>query len=215
MIQLQLPGIEQTITTYHDFQQQLQYANVNTSPDQLQIFYASFFPWLKSVEKVHDRILQRQGIDTIVTFENGKRVYFDEKVRKKDWGDILLEEFSVWRNYPFLNGVEIGKFDEAIGWHDAGLKPGWLNGNKTTDYIAYIVKPSRKVYFLPFLLLQSAWRRFYLQWLADYGRRPAKNKRYTTTNVPVEIDILYQALYEARNTNNLTPPAKPASSMVK
>jgi hypothetical protein len=195
--QIILPGLE--TTDYHDFKQQLEYANVNTTPSKLLVFYKSVFPWLSSVEKVTDLGLQKQGIDTVVKFPSGKEIYFDEKVRSKDWGDILIEEFSVWRNYPYLNGNEIDRFEFPVGWKRFGLKPGWISGEKITDYITYIIKPSKKVYFLPFLLLQAAWCKRYREWLAIYGRKPASNKGYKTTNIPIEIDVLYRAIYEARN----------------
>jgi len=203
MTMRKLPGIERELSGYHDFEQQLKYANANTSCDQLQEFYTDFFPWLELVEKVSDIVLQRQGIDTVVTLKNGKQVYFDEKVRKIDYGDIFLEEFSVWQGYPRLNGVEVGCHDFPTGWKQAGLIPGWLNGSKATDYITYIVKPSSKVYFLPFLLLQSAWKRSYREWLATYGRRPVRNKDYYTTGIPIKSAVLYQAIYAARTARNL------------
>jgi len=169
--QLYLPGLS-TPHGYHDFQNQLTYSDVNLI--QLDFFYKRAFPHAICIEKVTDLTLQKQGIDTKVFLKNGKVLYFDEKKRKKDYGDILLEEYS--------------DFDRR--------KLGWLSGEKQTDYITYIVRPSRMAYFLPFLLLQRAWLTHYHEWLKNYGREFAPNKTYRTSNIPVPTEVLFKAIFE-------------------
>jgi hypothetical protein len=194
--QLELPGLW-IPRGYHDFATSLQFADANSSILQLELFYRHCFDHVETVEKVMGRKLQRQGIDTILTLSNGKQIYMDEKIRENDYGDILLEEFSVWRNYPLIHGERIGEKQLATGWRGAGLKPGWVSGNKKTDYIVYVVKPSRRVFFLPFLLLQRAWKSHYTDWLEQYKRIAVKNNGYVTTNIPIPTDILYRALFES------------------
>jgi len=197
MGQLPLPGMELP-TDYHDFTQRLIYANVHSSPMRLEWFYRRSFPNIHAIVKVDDLELQRQGIDTILYLTNGKPVYFDEKIREKTYPDILIEEFSVWPNYPSLNGREIDSHEPIPrGWRGV-LKPGWIGGHKVTDYVAYVKRRANAVYFLPFLLLQSAWLRWYKKWIKEYGRKPAPNRTYTTTNVPIPNDVLYQAIYAER-----------------
>jgi hypothetical protein len=60
-----------------------------------------------------------------------------------------------------------------------------------------IVKPSKKVYFLPFLLLRKVWVSNYENWLSKYARRFAPNKTYRTSNIPIPVDVLFKALHEA------------------
>jgi len=195
MEQLSLPGLRFP-TDYHDFTQRLIYANVHSAPQRLEWFYRRMFPNARQIVKVNDRSLQRQGVDTIVCLENGKLVYFDEKIRERTYPDVLIEEFSVWPNYPYLNGREIDPHEPVLsGWRGI-LKPGWIGGHKATDYITYVKRRANVVYFLPFLLLQSAWLKHYVSWVCAYGRRNAQNKTYHTTNIPIPDTVLYEAIYE-------------------
>ena len=186
----------QVTDDYHDFKERLALANANTRLEQLQVFYRSVFPGVESVTKIADVEKQRQGIDTVVTLCNGKKIYFDEKYREEDYGDILLEEYSVWRGYPFIGNREFGPRDSVPPMLAQHLVPGWLVGEKMTDYIIYIVGPSGVVYLLPFLLLQRAWRLNYFNWLAKYGRVASRNKGYHTTNIPVPVSVLFDSLYD-------------------
>lgn len=196
MSQLALPGLEFS-GDYHDFFHQLAYAEANSKILQLTRFYKSCFPDTMAVEKVKDRKLQRQGIDTRLTLYNMKRIYFDEKIRKRNWSDILLEEYSVWKNYPFVGRERIKKCQPVTPLQDSWkMKPGWISGQKLTDYITYVIKPSLAVYFLPFLLLRKAWLTHYSEWVVRYGRVFASNEGYVTTSVPVPVDVLYRALFE-------------------
>ena len=73
-------------------------------------------------------------------------------------------------------------------------KVGWLSRNKKTDYIIYAIIPSKKVYLLPFLLLQKAWIRNYCNWSKTYERKFSKNKYYRTSNIPIPVNVLFEAL---------------------
>jgi hypothetical protein len=124
---------------------------------------------------VTDRELQKQGVDKVLTLENGKEIYIDEKVRDGDWDDFLLEEYSV----------------------EHKKKIGWLGRDKLTDYIVYVFKPSKRVYFLPFLLLQRVWVRYYREWKKTYDTKEADNGNYFTTSIPIPMDVLFSVLSEA------------------
>ncbi|GAI91617.1 unnamed protein product, partial [marine sediment metagenome] len=86
---------------------------------------------LMGVELITDKDLQRKGYDRVCRFKNGKRVIFDEKHRPKDYGDILLE---IWSN-----------MEQRIH--------GWLGSS--ADYIAEFFEPTRRVVWLPLLLLNK------------------------------------------------------------
>jgi len=208
MTQLVLPGLEE-VSDYHRFKESLQVAQINSTLMQLEIFYKSCFPGVIAVSKVTSLELQRQGIDTIVEFEGGKKVYFDEKIRQKDYGDILLEEYSIWRDYPLiiprtdgLEPIEVARFEIVPADYEDLLVFGWINGQKKTDYITYVVKPSKRVYFLPFLLLQRAWAQYHHVWLRRFGRMAAPNRYYWTTNIPIPVDTLFRALFESADWTN-------------
>lgn len=143
--------------------------------DGLWPAYRARFPHALKYEGVTDLVLQRRGVDKIVTFENGRRLYFDEKIRRHDYGDFLLEEYSNFEH----------------------KKLGWLNREKYTDYIVYaVLDGGQVVYFLPFLLLQSAWCKHYRKWLARYGRNLADNGTYRTSSICVPRDVVFAAMNE-------------------
>ena len=156
----------------NDFDIDLQYSIEARDNQDLDNFYKSIFPDLKEIEFVEDLELQKKGIDKILHFNNGKSVLIDEKKRRKDYGDILLEEYS---NY------------EEKTW-------GWLGREKHTDYLIYYVVPANKIYIFPFLILQLTWLRNYNNWLEQYGRKFAINKNYKTSNIPVPTEILLKEL---------------------
>jgi len=202
----------------------LTYADVNSNLMQLSVFYKSCFPGIVALDKVKNKAMQKTGIDTIITLGNGKQISFDEKIRSKDYGDILLEEISVWHNYPTLNGhrVERTQIIPDILVENSHLKPGWTRKDSYTDYITYVIVPARRVYFLPFLLLRRAFDKYYPQWLKDSGgRKPTLNRdgmggiAYYTTNIAVPTVTLYEAIYEMSSWPEQNKVAKDFAALVK
>lgn len=122
-----------------------------------------------------DGYWQRSGVDRLIVLKSTKVIKIDEKVREKDYGDILLERWS---------SVE-------------QKQPGWVQKPLECDFIAYAVAPSRRCYLLPVQTLQRAWRSCGLKWIDKYGVRNAANRGYTTQNVPVPVDELMAALADA------------------
>ena len=116
----------------NNFQTDLEYSLEANDDNYINSRYFVAFPHLIKVETNNDLELQYKGIDKILHFSSGHTYYIDEKKRRKDYGDILLEEYS---NYETK-------------------RIGWLAKNKYTDYISYIIYPAKKLYLLPFLLLQ-------------------------------------------------------------
>lgn len=163
----------------NDFETDLVYSLESRDDKLFEKFYHNIFPHLIKIEIVKDLHLQKRGIDKILHFADGKQLLIDEKKRRKDYGDILLEEYS---NYEKKT-------------------PGWLHRNKHTDYIVYAIMPSNKVYLLPFELLWLAFKNNYTNWLKQYGRRFAKNNGYTTSNIPVPVDILLDAVKQEIKRN--------------
>jgi hypothetical protein len=137
----------------------------------LNRFYLSAFPTAQRVEFCEDMAEQRRGVDKIIHFPNGRSVTVDEKKRRKDYGDILLELWS--------------RYEER--------KPGWLFYSQC-DYIVYAVLEARKIYLLPLLLLQTAWTNKKTEWLKLYEMKPAKNKNYTTINIPIPTQELLNTI---------------------
>ena len=129
----------------------------------LDRFYLAWFPGAVKVEHVEDLAMQKKGIDKLVYLEDGRVIKLEEKLRRKNWSDVLLETQS-------RNG-----------------KPGWLQTCRA-DYLAYVFEPSGTVYLLPVLLLQMAWRIFGPQWVKEFGIKRAVNATlggYVSVNIPV------------------------------
>lgn len=119
---------------------------------------------------------QKGGIDRVITLSSGRTLRVDEKVRTKDYDDILLER-----------------------WSDRDQqKAGWVQKDLACDYIAYAFVPSRRCYLLPFHELRRAWLRFGREWIATYPPVMAHNegagRRWTTESVAVPIEVLQEAL---------------------
>lgn len=157
----------------NDFQEDLKYS-LNAEHDKLfNDLYSKKFPHLERIEIVNDIQKQKKGIDKILHLKCGKTIFIDEKKRRKDYGDILIEEYSDFEN----------------------KKVGWIGGEKHTDYIVYLIVPSKVVYFLPFTILQLTWIDNWRSWLELYGRKFAKNKHYTTSSIPIPERVLFKAMY--------------------
>jgi len=157
---------------HNDFLTDLEFS-LSTRDDQaLNDLYYKAFPTLEQIKIITDLKLQKKGIDKILILTNKKEILIDEKKRREDYGDILLEEYSNFENRQW----------------------GWLGREKYTDYIVYAIMPTMKVYFLPFLLLQKTWLKNYETWLTKYGRKFAQNQFYRTSNIPVPTSILLESI---------------------
>ena len=144
--------------------------------------YRARFPAFVKMETVKDLTLQHAGLDRLVTVGNGK-YGIDEKVRERDYPDILLEYIS----------------------RDTTQSPGWIEKPLRCDYIAYAFLVSQRCYFLPFPFLQAAWKRRKDIWMTyaknaqlDFRIVPAHNgggnAPYITYSLAVPIPILIVAL---------------------
>lgn len=162
---------------YSDFHADLEYSLEERENEMFDAFYYRVFPGLKLIEFAEDMETQRKGIDKILHFESGRQVTIDEKKRREDYGDILLELWGVWEK----------------------RKRGWLHTCQC-DYIIYAVMPSRKVYLLPSILLKRAWLTNRLLWKPPkYREVVAHNPGYTTKNIAIPTQELLAAI-----TNEMT-----------
>lgn len=168
-------GGESGETRMNDFKKDLEYSLEENENQLFDDFYFRAFKNLERIEIVSDLSLQKQGVDKKLIFSSGKVLMVDEKKRRVDYGDILLEEWSV---------VETKK----IGWTG--------DPNKHTDYIVYVIMPTCKVYLLPYVLLQMAWRANWHNWKDIYRVRDATNKGYHTSNLAIPVGILMGAIKE-------------------
>ena len=130
---------------------------------------------------------QKWGIDREIYLSNGKRFSIDEKKRKLDYGDLLLEEWSVcdydWDNKRVIHGK----------------KRGWaVDPDKRCDFVAYAVQSSGRCYLLPFELTRQTCIHNFPKWRQNTSWYPkaAKNDGYTTVNVAVPFQEFRVRLWE-------------------
>lgn len=109
------------------------------------------------------------GIDRVVKMSDGTYQAFDDKFRDVDYGDILLE-------------VSSSTESQTKGWIDKPLK---------CDYIAYMVVPSRTVYFIPFAKLQETWQKNRDNWTAKYFHARTFNTGYTSIGICVAVSVIF------------------------
>ena len=167
----------------HSFQERLQFSLDMSSEGDWVSFYRRLWPDAISIVRVDkDSVQQRSGIDRIVILPNGKQITIDEKIREKDYGDILLEEWTVadydWKNKKLIRG-------RKIGWT--------LDPSKTCDFISYAVLSSGVCFLLPYELLRMATAFNLASWKESPDCKypvPVANEGYTTINIAVPWTIL-------------------------
>ena len=155
----------------HKLDEELLYSLEPEESKYLDLVYKQIFPGLKDIEFMETREEQRKGMDKKLYFENGATITFEEKKRRVDYGDILLEIWSVWEE----------------------RKLGWLYTSHA-DYISYFIPSSQKLYILPLLLLRKAWARNQKQWTDQYRELRAKNEGYTTLSRAIPTRVLLPAI---------------------
>jgi len=157
----------------NDFQADLAFSHSAEDSEIWKTIYTKAFPGLQSfINTREDGELQRSGIDRTLVLKSGKAIYVDEKVRREDYGDILLEYTS----------------------NDTRNTPGWCEKPLFCDYIAYAILPSKMCYLMPVEPLQTAWHRNKDDWLYCFGTKAAQNRGYRTLNCPVPINVLFKAI---------------------
>lgn len=124
------------------------------------------------IEKCIDLELQKSGVDRIVTLKNGCMLYIDEKLREKDYGDVLLEYIS----------------------NDTTGAPGWIEKDQKTNVIAYGVRPTKTVMYFTFSWLRHAWEKNKKTFLEKYKIPPAKNIGYNTHSVAIPLCVLMKII---------------------
>ena len=168
----------------HDFRRSLSRSHALADAAWWETVYRKAFPGFMAMVSVrNDGWAQRGGIDRVITLREGRTILIDEKVREKDWPDILLER-----------------------WSDRNRRiPGWIQKDLACEFIAYAFLPSRRCYLLPFLILRKSWIDHGKRWIArayDNTDRQfqvihAVNNGYTTESIAIPIEMLLQSMTES------------------
>lgn len=170
--------------TEHNFADSLARSHAQADAPWWHEVYRAAFPGFAAAVCVRDDgWAQRGGIDRVITLKSGRTITVDEKVREKDWPDVLLERWS----------------DEAREI------PGWVQKPLACDFIAYAFIPSQTCFLLPTLTLQRAWRIYGRDWCSKYGTVRARNNGYVTASIPVPRAVLFNSMSDAMQVTWGTP----------
>ena len=121
--------------TTHSFQESLITSEQTTIPDSL--YYKIFGEGITIKVCARDTTEQTEDrIDKVITLPGGKVIKVEEKLRLKDYNDLLIEETSC---------VETGS-------------PGWIVKPSMADYLVYYVVPSHQAHIYRMADIQSEWQ---------------------------------------------------------
>lgn len=118
---------------------------------------------------------QKEGLDKILHLSSNEKVGIEEKFRKKDYGDFLLE---IWSSLE----------DKILGWCAKEIM---------ADIVGYWIVPACTLYIFESKKLvqclvdyRSDWEKFALSQQQGFRIADAKNPNYTTRSICVPHKIL-------------------------
>lgn len=195
----------------HNFQEQLEYSAQLSDEDSWVDFYRRLWPDMVAAIRIDkNSMYQKWGIDRLILLPNGKQFSIDEKKRKVDYGDLLLEEWSVCDFDVESNSVIKGK---KVGWA--------LDPDKRCDFVAYAIQSSSRCYLLPFELTRQTCKVNFAKWKQHKGWYPkaAANEGYTTVNLAIPWEVFRLKLWEQMhrkfsNGDALPLPKKESNQMI-
>lgn len=143
----------------------------------LEKFYREMFDNITRISKGRPDKCQSQanGIDRIIYFEDNKVITIEEKIRAKDYNDILLEYIS----------------------NDQTNAPGWMEKNLSIDYLVYCILETGRFLIFDWRTLRRAWKRNKEEWKEKYKKVEAENEGYSTHSVCVPTEVLQRAMTKA------------------
>jgi len=141
-----------------------------------ETFYREKFSNIKEIRFEENLNKQLKGIDKTIIFNSGYEITIDEKKRRVDYNDILIELVS----------------------NKGTKRQGWLFTTQC-DYIAYAIMPKKTIYLIPTTLLKLAWVENQIKWESNYKKIEAKNKdnngrEFITISIPIPIKVLLEGL---------------------
>jgi hypothetical protein len=157
----------------HQFSKSLEKSQGYVAEHWWEQIYRKAFPNFATMAAVtKDGWAQRGGIDRVITLTSGRTINVEEKVREREWPDVLLER-----------------------WSDGARKrPGWVQKDLAAEYLAYVFLPSKTCLLFPFLDLRRAWREHGRRWIAECQEVRAMNCGYETVSVAVPVKELLNVL---------------------
>lgn len=157
----------------HDFRTELSFSDAASDEPFWDAVYRKAFPdMIGHVHCTQDGLGQRAGIDRAIYLNSGRTIYIDEKKRRADYDDILLEYVS----------------------NNVTNSPGWIEKQMQIDYLAYAFMPRQKVFLFPWDMLRRAWVNYKDAWMGKYKKIEADNYTYKTLSLAVPTPVLQNAV---------------------
>jgi hypothetical protein len=128
-----------------------------------------FFPSVLTWVEITDLAEQKKGIDYLVKLP-GELVKVQFKIRKKNYGDLLVE----WK---------------SINNNTSASTAGWIEADDQQEDILIYIVPNH-FYCLDYKKLHNSWLVNKDSWINSYKLPPASNPNYQTFNVGIPIEIL-------------------------
>lgn len=152
----------------------------------------SFMGPIIRIDSISDRQMQYAGIDKLILFSNGKTIRVEEKIRRNDYGDILIEliannKFATYEhkenNYQFTHL-------RGVGW---GMK------QYSSDLLFYFIESENKGFLFSWKKFQAIFKAFLPYWYEfalnkefGFSLKTAKNKDYDSINLVVPKHIFFE-----------------------
>ena len=160
----------------HNFKDSYEKAeNEKNDPFWLSVYEEAFPNMVSAMAARKYSDAQKAGIDRVILLSNTRSLYIDEKLRFKEYSDILLEYMS----------------------NDRHQTKGWMDKDLAIDYLAYAFVESKKCYLFDWQMLKRTWKYYRNIWIKEFGTVTAKNKGYNTLSVPVPTELLLSKVSKA------------------
>ena len=137
-----------------------------------QGIYKAAFGALDTIELVVDKQEQKKGVDVIVYLPDGQAIKVEEKIRRKNWDDIVLEV-----------------------WSDKKRKiPGWAVKEQEANILAYGFFQGKYAHLFERQKLRTVFIENGRTWAKEFGTITAHNQGYDTVSIPVPIRVLQETM---------------------
>lgn len=173
------------MSEFNDFDDSLKISDSEEIEKILKEVYLKYFPNMVGMIKNESKKSnsQEKGVDRIIYLDNLKTITIDEKIRKDDYADFLLEYVS-------------NDYTGAVGWIEKDL---------SIDYILYVILSTKKAFLLDWRILKITWDFNKVEWKKKYGTITAGNAyfngynynngyNYTTISIAIPRKDLFIAM---------------------
>lgn len=156
-----------------DFEKDLIYSKEKDFLEKVDNLYRKVFPDFVEIDRNVGLSQDKAGIDVIITLESGKQLFIDEKKRRKNYRDILLE-------------IHHDEKENKLGYI--------LDPKKKTDFIVYIIEPTSEVFIFSTHLLKKVLIDNFKEWKDEFGVLRTDPQPWISTGIPVPSERIYLAM---------------------